>query len=138
MMQGFVVGTHGTRQQPWVAHLVMGGLENGFTIGRQTRHKGIVRVHPDLFEQVRGAEVDNHEEGYFLDGLIHHELEHALQGNPAASDGLEYWRKGGRCGIEFGQETLGKGVYAVKAFKSAVRCIDCRFFVPEQLFLTEQ
>ncbi len=78
MVEGFVIGSHGTCQQTGIAHLVMGRLEDGLSVRGQARHEGIVRVHPDLFQQCGGAEVGNDKERYFLDGAIHYELEHTL------------------------------------------------------------
>ena len=113
-------------------------LENGFSVRCQAWYKGIVCVHPDFFQQRRCTKIRNDKERHFLDGSIHHELEHTFQGNPSTADGLEYRRKSGRGGFKLSQETLGKGAYAIKAFKSAIRRIDSGAFVPEKFFLTEQ
>ena len=138
MMERFIIGSHGTCQQTGIAHLVMCGFEDGLSVWGQTRHKGIVRVHPHLFEQRRGAKVDNDKEGHFLDGSIDHELEDAFQGYPAAADGLEYRCKRGRRGIELVQEALGEGTDIPKTLKPSIRGIDSRRFIPEQFLLTEK
>ena len=138
MVQGFVIGPHGTRQQSWVTHLVMCRLENRLSVGCKAWHKRIVRVHPYFLQQSRSPEVCNDEEWHFLNGSIHHELEYPFQGNAASADSLENRGESGRCGIKLFQEALGKGAYILKALKPAVRGIDSRLLVPEQFLFTEQ
>ena len=95
VVKGFVISTHSTCQQARVAHLIMCRLENGLSVRCQAWNKGIVCVHPDLFQQRRCTKIRNDKERHFLDFSIHHKLEHAFQGNPSTADGLEYRRKGG-------------------------------------------
>ena len=95
MVEGFVIGTHGTCQKARVTHLIVSRLENGLPVWCKARNEGIVCVHPDFFQQRRRPKVCNDKERHFLDGPIHHKLEHAFQGNPSAAYRLENWGESG-------------------------------------------
>ena len=138
MVQGLVVGAHRAGEETRVAHFVVSGLEDGLTVGREVGNEGVMRVHPDLFQQFRGAKVRDHEEGDLLDGPVHDELEHALQGDAAAADGLEDRREGRAVGVELREEAVGEGADAVQPLEAVIGRVHRRCLVPEQFLFPEE
>ena len=138
VVQGFIVGTHRAGEQTRVTHLVVGGLENGLAVRREPGDEGIVRVHPDFFQQFRCAQIRDHEKGDFLDFSVHHEFEHALEGDATTADGLENRGERRAFRVELCQEAVGESADAVQPFEAVVGGIDRRCLIPEEFLLPEQ